>query len=295
MAGLQIGSPDQDDLGGFIRLIDDAFVSGKGRQISLQVRFPDLFAPANRENLLVCKNGTEILGGLAMGDLRWRDGDEIFHGVMIGAVCIHPDHRGAGLGSRLLDRAAARIGAKRADFAVLWATRQSFYARLGWQCADSAAVAEIVPDHQAAWPAARVEVASPADWAETLDLQRLAHLGAAPLRSPDIYRRLPLPSESVWLYRTPTAYALAGQTGTTGYVYEMIGDPAQYDALWQALAAGKQRVIVNTHLDSPTCRWLADRIGTAAARTDQAMWLPAAHRLDVARCGQWQVPYLDRI
>ena len=140
---LDIRSCRPDELQRLLPLLDEEFIFGKGRTVSLGLRFPALYCHNNLHNIIICTDGSEIVSALAMHFFDWREGDELFRGAMIGAVYTHPGRRKEGWASRLLAEAALRLRVAEVDFGVLWTGQQSFYARLGWIAADCSVLGEI--------------------------------------------------------------------------------------------------------------------------------------------------------
>ncbi len=140
---MDIRGATPDDLERLLPLLDDAFIFGRQRTVSLRHRFPAVFRRDNLENLLLCLHGKEILSALAIRRFILRENGEHWRGAMIGAVYTRPEQRGQGLASRLLETAAQRLRADGADFGVLWTTQPGFYARLGWVAADCGMLGEM--------------------------------------------------------------------------------------------------------------------------------------------------------
>lgn len=282
-----------------IPLLDEEFVFGKGRTISLSQRFPTVYCGDNLSNILLCTDGEAMLSALAMRPFDWCVDGEIFRGAMIGAVYTHPARRGEGLASRLLETAATRLRDEGVDFGVLWTVQQAFYASLGWEAADCGVFGEIEVGRFSPESSGGVTTLPAEAGAPLLEGVRRRWLNAMTLRRPDDYRQLPLPAERVdVLWREDqgkSAYALLGSSGTTGFLYELAGHPDSYPALWREACRGRQRMFVNDRANSPSCRWLADHAGIRWQNKNLAMWLPLSGRVAMSRLGQWAIPYFDRI
>lgn len=283
------------DLERLIPLLDEAFVFGKGRTVSLRLRFPTVFCHDNLHNLLLCSDGDEIASALAIRRFDWRDGSETFRGAMIGAVYTHPARRGKGFASHLLKMAETRLRAEKADFGVLWTGQPSFYARLGWVSADCGLLGEVEPGASMPEPPAGVTTMPIETGAPLLEKVRREWLNAMTLRRAEDYRQLPLPAERMDLLWREDAYALLGSSGTTGFLYELAGHPDGYPALWQEACRNRRRIFVNDRIDSPSCRWLTNHTRISWQNQNLAMWLPLSERVAPPRPGQWVIPYFDRI
>jgi predicted N-acetyltransferase YhbS len=287
------------ELDPLISLLDEEFIFGKRRNISLRQRFPAVYCGSNLHNILLCMEGGEIVSALAMRTFDWRDGDEIFSGAMIGAVYTHPARRGEGWASRLLKEAENRLRGTSADFAVLWTGQQSFYARLGWVVADCSVLGGFEPHGSiAALPGDAVRLPVPAN-EQRVEKIRQSLLSATTLRHPGDYRQIPVPAERIELLwcenQGQAAYALFGSSGTTGYLYELIGEADCFPALWAEMCRDRRRVIINDRAGSPSCNWLAAHAGINWEDKNLAMWLPLSERANMPRMRQWHIPYFDRI
>jgi len=288
-----------DELERLIPLLDEEFIFGKGRSISLRQRFPTVFCLNNLHNIIVCTDGEQIVSALAMRQFDWREGDEIFKGAMLGAVYTHPARRGEGWASRLLGTAAMQLRESGVDFGVLWTGQPSFYARLGWEAADCSILAEVEPEELILPPTGKVAHLSVGECSAPLEKVRQRCLNSMTLRRPEDYRQMPLPAENMdvlWCEdEGRVAYALRGRKEDTGFLYELVGDEACFSALWREACRGYRQVYVNDRADSPSSRWLTNHAGITWKRKNLAMWLPLSKRLDMSRLRQWYVPYFDRI
>lgn len=290
-----------------LALLDSEFIHGKGRAVTLAQRFPSVYCDSNLANILIGVDGSEIVSALAIRQFDWCAEGEIFQGAMIGAVCTHPARRREGWASRLLAAAATRLRDQGIDFGVLWTGQPEFYARLGWKAADCSVLGEIetavcssaslryVPDDLQASSSRTTISAKTSDMA----VVREHWLANLVVRHAEDYCQLPLPAERVdvlWReIRDDAAYALLGRHGTTGYLYEMVGHPEAYPALWQEACRGCSRVFVNDQAGSPSCRWLSEHTETSWQPMSLAMWLPLSMRMDLPRTRRWTIPYFDRI
>lgn len=288
-----------DELERLVALLDNEFIFGKGRAISLRLRFPTVFCPNNLQNIIVCKDGDEIVSALAMRQFDWREGGEYFRGAMIGMVYTHPARRGNGLASRLLKAAASRLHEGGVDFGVLWSRRQSFYSRLGWVADDFGVLGEVELKDIIAGSPGNVTLPALEAGSSLLEEIRRSRLNMITLRRTEDYRQLPLPAESVdvlWCEnRGRVAYALFGSSGETGFLYELVGEVSFFPALWQKGCCGRKRIFINDRINSYSCSWLADHTAVSWENQNLAMWLPLSKRVGMSRMAQWYIPYFDRI
>jgi predicted N-acetyltransferase YhbS len=284
------------ELPGLLDALDMEFVFGRGRKLSLAERFPEVFAPAHVEHLLVAREQGRIVASIAVRNFRWLDGGDEHAGAMIGMVWTDPASRGRGLASLLLGHLQQAL-AERADFAVLWTAQPQFYARLGWIAADCASFGTI--EGTAAAPhatASRVEfTALESIWRQ--QPQRVAR--PATWQPP-----LPLPAEALEFFRAGDAYAIAGRERAKGrqgtkrsgdklYCYEILGSAAAIPALLANMRARCGTLHFNERTDSAAYRALAG-LGVAWEVKPLAMWLPLRAEVASAALG-WYVPWLDRI
>lgn len=279
-------------LGGFL---DEAFVFGKGRSISLTQRFPGVFQAGNAHNLFFIEREGSIASALAVRPFDWLADGRLWRGAMVGAVATAAAHRRAGLASGLLEEAANALRADGTDFAVLWTAQPDFYRKLGWQGADPGVLGEIAGQ-------ASVAQTRPAVTGEQLSQVRQIRArwsSEGPQRGDADYGRLPLPAESVSVLLGGTderqAYALVGRAGTTGILYEMIGYADAFEALWRDISTGFDKLLINDRDGSDSHQWLASHTAAAWQPKPLAMWLPLSSRIDFATMREWYVPYFDRI
>lgn len=288
-----------EELGPLISLLDEEFIFGKERTISLQRRFPTVYCSNNLSNILLCTDGKTILSALAMRPFDWRESNEIFRGAMIGAVYTHPARRGEGLASRLLKTAAIQLRAQNMDFGVLWTGQPSFYARLGWISADCGTLGKFESNELTSEPSGNVTILPMEANASRLEVLRQNCLNTMILRRSEDYCQLPLPAERINVFwcedHGGTAYALSGNSKKTGFLYELIGNENCFPALWREISHSYQHILINDQTDSPSHRWLTTQTGLSWENKNLAMWLPISDRVDMSRLGQWHIPYFDRI
>lgn len=296
---MEIRSCQLSELDQLIHLLNEEFIFGKARAISMHQRFPTVYNRNNLHNIIVCLDKNKIASALAMRQFDWREDGETLRGAMIGAVYTHPLRRKEGLASSLLKASAMKLREQGIDFGVLWSGQPSFYARLGWIAADCSVFGEIKPgnfDPEFSGDTTLMQMSAGAPLAESI---RQRWLNNIILRCPEDYLQLPLPAESVNLlwHEDPqkTAYALLGSNKETGFLYELAGHPDSFPALWQAACRGRRRLFVNDQADSPSCRWLTDHTEITWQRKNLAMWLPLSKRATLPRLEQWYIPYFDRI
>jgi GNAT superfamily N-acetyltransferase len=274
-------------LGELERLLQLGFASLGGR--ALGDRFPHAFAPG-REPLVALGSDGAILGVTATRPFTWQADGEEYKGLMVGLVFTIPAARGAGIARRLVGTAADKGRASGRDFAVLWAARRTLYARLGWSMGDTGVVADVDGSGDSG--------------AQELDdelVTRLEHIRGSissdgVRREPRDWLAVPPPALSVEAHvRGERAYALVGRRGGQGFVYEMAGDPAGFHDVWASVLSSHDRLVVNDHRGSPTCRWLERECGVRFRPRPLAMWRALSPSVGDVAARSWHVPWLDRL
>jgi predicted N-acetyltransferase YhbS len=287
------------DLERLLPLLDDEFVFGRGRRISLAQRFPAVYCAANSENIFLCEENGELLSAFAVKRFDWQDEGRISRGAMIGAVYTAPQRRGEGLASRLLKWGTEKLRQNGIDFAVLWTAQPAFYARLGWVAADCGLLGETTGNAGASASADGVTTMPAGDCARVEDIRR-HWLASLTRRGAEDWRQLPLPADTVDLLIRgesveAACYALVGHAGMTSILYEMVGHPAGFPALWMEARRNCQRILVNDSAASASRTWLAQDTDIDWQEKQLAMWLPLSERVEMPRLRQWYIPYFDRI
>lgn len=289
------------DLDRLLALLDEEFVFSRGRTLSFRKRFPTVYSPENAGNIMLAEENGAIVSALATKHFEWIDQGASFRGAMLGAVCTHPLHRGKGWASRVLAFARERLQQKGVDFGVLWTTAPAIYGRSGWATRDCGVLGEAKDVTHADREPNAVE-ASTIDSAEIqlIESIRRKHLTSRTVRNIGDFRHLPPPAEKVELLfhgqgTEQAGYALAGQNGDTGILYEMTGHSDSFHSLWKALCGRHRHILVNDHRDSASHRWLSHNTPVAWHDKPLAMWLPLSGQADLARISAWYIPYFDRI
>jgi GNAT superfamily N-acetyltransferase len=135
---------------------------------SLAGEYPLLFGERAAGELLSVEEQREVRAACGLLVRELVCGRERLRVGLIGSVCTHPEHRGRGLGRRLLERAEARLAEQGCTLAWLWADEPGFYERLGWRRAgcevvfalDAATLERVAVD-----ATARIRAAAPDDFA----------------------------------------------------------------------------------------------------------------------------------
>ncbi len=287
-----IASCSSADFDALLPLLDQEFVFGKGRRLSLQMRFPGTLDRQHPQNMLLASVGGAVASALATKPFTWITPERNWRAAMIGMVYTRPELRGRGVASALLRATQAKLAAEGIEFAVLWTARPDFYARLGWLATDCGTLGSMhaaSPDaNQPAMPPGAADVA----WIEALR-PRYAYERVA--RTAQTYASLLPHAQRLELLRGDAAYAIAGSDGIHGYLYEVLGDAAELPALWARLANRYRTLYLNLQNDTAAQRFLSAQAGISWQPQRLAMWLPLAAAAHDARFAHWYVPFLDRI
>lgn len=123
-----------DEFGEAMAFTDRVFRPGqKGRRI-VASQYPHAYQdrPQHMRRLLLLRHNGAIVGCLAIHPLRLRLGAAVVSAGGIGIVGTHPERRGEGIMTRLLQDAVARMEAAGHAISVLGGDRQR-YGRFGWE------------------------------------------------------------------------------------------------------------------------------------------------------------------
>ena len=289
------------DLERLVPQLDQQFVFSRGRCVSLAQRFPAVYSAENCVNVFLLADDDQVMSALACKHFDWVCSGGHWRGAMIGAVHTQTELRGHGFASRLMEEVAERLRAGGVEFAVLWTAVPAFYARLGWISADRGVLGKIGQTQIPTAPPDGV-IKMPLDAADLSHIERIRQRWCdcrAPRRADD-YRQLPLPAESVDLIMWGdgidyAGYALVGNAGETGILYEMIGHPDAFPVLWPDICRGYRQLLANDTTDSASYRWLCQGTGLVWSTKPLATWLPLSATVTVEHAARWYIPYFDRI
>ena len=273
-------------------LADAVFVHPRARLPGVRRRFPGLLEPDGLAEAVAIERDGEVLGALAVRPLSFREGAPV---AAIGLVAVRPEHRSHGTGTELLQLARRRLEERGFMSAVLWARRHELYTRAGWRLHDEGVRAEVPGAPESAAPDG-VAIA-PVD---ALGHAPLAALRArweplAPERPAGWWHALPFPATEVRVAvagdcARPGGYALFGVHEGERYLYELIGAPETFGALWQAVRAGCANLTINERRGGASHAWLAAQ-GVRFGAQALALWLALAAAAPQPR----HVPWFDRI
>lgn len=272
-----------------VRVIEAEFL--KGRRGRLAHFYPEVFASRETGRLygLVDAHG-EVVAALGARLAKIRSGDARMTAAMIGFVVTAPEHRGRGLGQRLMNGAAEHLRTSGVDLGVLWTRRNDLYLKAGWQIADPTLVGTWRGD-----AAARASATwTKAPFAPALR-RRLNRLRPQPAleRPLMLYDKLPYPAERLWAATSPGAHVLVGENGDVAHALEWAGDPARVADLLVDVAHRWPDLTLRGTAADPVTRHLKRR-GLVDFQPEPAgMWISLGRRFR-KRDGIW-IPRLDRI
>ena len=99
---------------------------------SLAPEYPLVFGDEAPGRLVVCEENGEVRSTCAILDRDLVTAHASIRAGMIGSVSTHPDHRGKGYASRVLDQAEDELRESGCMFSLLWADDPAFYAKRGY-------------------------------------------------------------------------------------------------------------------------------------------------------------------
>jgi len=272
-----------------VRAIEAEFL--KGRRGRLAHFYPEVFASREMGRLygLVDAHG-EVVAALAARLAKIRSGDARLTAAMIGFVVTAPEHRGRGLGQRLMNESAEHLRMSGVDLGVLWTRRHDLYLKTGWTVCDPTLVGrwqgDAVASASATW--------TKAPFAPALR-RRLNRLRPQPAleRPLVLYDKLPYPAERLWAATSPGAHVLVGENGDVAHALEWAGDPARVTDLLADVARRWPDLTLRGTAADPVMRHLK-RSGLVDFQPEPAgMWISLSRRFR-KRDGIW-IPRLDRI
>lgn len=132
------------DLPGLRELLNQALRRERGIERDLLDDYPTVYVEGNRENLLVFKDGDQVVSHVGYKPQRIRLNAEVLQAGMVAGVATLRPYRNRGLASRLLEAVEAKMVRDGMDVGVLWSPLPDFYRRLGWELAGRMGRLEIL-------------------------------------------------------------------------------------------------------------------------------------------------------
>lgn len=279
----------------YAELIDAVFLADKSRGGSMIARFPSVFRERNWGGLYVALLGDCVVGTVATRDLIVHRIGGSLQVKMVGLVGVRREYRGQGVGGLLL-RSITECFRQRSDVCVLWTTIPTFYAAEGWISFDEG----VVGTWRRSGPCGTVlQAERPWDWFSSIEGIRREYLAELTVRSALDYRTVPPAVDDVWCLmagdgRTLQAYALVGERGDTGIVYELVGGQRHFGELWERVQQRFSCVFVNDSRGSSSHQWFVENTELEWRSQDLGMWL-GGDVGQLSRCPPPHVPFFDRI
>lgn len=279
----------------YVELIDAVFLAEKSRSGSITSRFPRVFREQNRSGLYVALLDNSVVGSVATSDLTVQRIGCSVQVKMLGLVGVRREYRGRGVGGVLL-RSVTKFLRERSDLSVLWTTIPQFYATEGWSSFDEG----VVGTWRRSGPCGTVLQAE-RPWHRVCSIEeiRREYLVELTVRSAEDYRTVPPAVDDVWCLlagdgKKLQAYALVGERGDTGIVYELVGDRQYFGELWGRVQQRFSCVYVNDLRGSSSYQWFVENAEVEWRRQDLGMWL-GCDVAQLSRCPPPHVPFFDRI
>lgn len=278
-------------------LVNRVFVESKGRSRKMQKSLPNLCTPEATDNVYIATLDGALVGTTTVRKFRWEANGICFTGAMVGLVCTDEKARGLGVASQIMTAITKDLEVDGTDFGVLWTKIHGFYQRLGWRLCDVGGFGRLSLYGTGAGLVQPVPCA--ASHFDILEAIRHRFAAETVQRRPVDYTVIPPYVDSVDLYltgsRVTSSYALVGNRKRTGFLYEMLGDPADFECLARSVLQRCDEVYVNESRSGAFGQWLASYTGTLLADQDQTMWRTFTNRCKEADFAAWYIPYFDRI
>jgi|GEM_PF-4095669 len=224
--------------------LNEEFIYRRGRTLPLEVRFPGLFATANRANCFVLSDGNGDGLSFAACELRELNLNRQTLSVFtVGSVFTPQEFRGRGLAGRLMTDVANFYREQGLAGGYLWTGLNAFYEKSGWQTSDSSVVLilrEEIPGEKTTVQPMTGLIAG-----------QLAANDCGPLRRHSDgreYFKVPPPGDTgVSLLSSRGGYLCGGYRASTGYIYELRGTAEDLTALLHAfqVQSGVAEIWVN--------------------------------------------------
>ena len=119
-----------------LNVLDLIFHSGKTRRMGKY--YPYAYGPRNLHNMRIMKAEDRIISHAAIYPrfVNTVDGLELKVGC-IGGVATHPEYRGRGYATAVMNDCIRKMEQEDYDISILWTDSPGFYRRLGWESAGT--------------------------------------------------------------------------------------------------------------------------------------------------------------
>lgn len=189
--------------------------------------YPLAFNESNRQNLKIIKENGQILSHALVRYQLIKTPIGIFKVAGIGSVVTHPDHRGKGLSTKIIQSCLDDAKKQGCDFTILWTDRFDFYRRLGFELAGSEIALVMQNEIELENPGLRFLTSSQADPQALLRLYGQHRVGVVrTIRDVQDYLKIPNTIvHTAWSVNNELeAYAIEGKgADLAGYIHEWGG------------------------------------------------------------------------
>jgi predicted N-acetyltransferase YhbS len=235
-----------------LKLIDDEFVFGKGRSISLAERLPDAYGKTNSAGIFCALHNNFVIGTVVTKHIHVRIDQQSISGYMMGGIATKKDFRRQGVATQLYHYVEKMLA--RENFFVLWTGIPDFYYRMGWKKCGTGIFGEIQSpnsDSEAdtCWTLAKINREK-----EFLIINALREQSGYATLLPENgmrYANLPLPVGNCDVVAArdensdAKAYVAYGYLDDIAYVYELAGNDLALGYIMNDLCKRFSKVYVN--------------------------------------------------
>jgi N-acetylglutamate synthase-like GNAT family acetyltransferase len=203
----------ESELQDTLDVLDMIFHSGKTRRMGKY--YPYAYGQGNLHNMLIIKADEKIVSHAAIYPrfINTKDGLELKVGC-IGGVATHPEYRGRGYATAVLNDCIKKMEQEDYDISILWTDSHDFYRRLGWESAGTELCFNLNPGNVFVLPTVEEDIRLEEIASDFSEIGRVYDL--KPLRSRRDIGDYPLLFNSQRRF-----YCMKGAT-TTAYV--LVGD-----------------------------------------------------------------------
>jgi N-acetylglutamate synthase-like GNAT family acetyltransferase len=163
-----------------LAVLDLIFHSCKTRRMGKY--YPYAYGPRNLHNMRIMKADGRIIAHAAIYPrfVNTLDGLELKVGC-IGGVATHPDYRGKGYATAILNDCIGKMEQEDYDISILWTDSPYFYRRLGWESAGTELCFNLNPGNVSVLPTIKEGVRAEEDAYDFSEIRQFYDL--KPLRS----------------------------------------------------------------------------------------------------------------
>lgn len=279
--------------------IDTEFIFGKGRNISLEKRFPRVYSNENYKNIYLMRDKDDLYATVTVKKFLYQINNEIMNGAMIGMVYTNPACRGKGYATQLMDYVVKELE-KDTDFAILWTRIHPFYEKAGWKRYDIGIFGRVNTELLShSHCSTECEITEPeAGFINEIEEFRNAGINSKVIRNVNDYMSIPIPAEKVYLIRATKdsklkGYSIFGINDTNVFSYEIYGNDESITAMLKAMSKLRKDIFINEDKSSYAYRFLSHYKFISWEDQDLAMWYPL--KKNIEQYPSRHIAYFDRI